>query len=72
MQAKFPAGLKLMPHFHPDEWRIGVVLSGTYYFGLGAQWDETKLKPYSTGTFFSELKGRPHFVWAKDWCPLVM
>ena len=48
----FPAGLKLMPHFHPDEWRTGVVLSGTYYFGVGEQWDETKLKSYSAGTFF--------------------
>jgi hypothetical protein len=52
LRVKFPAGLKLMPHFHPDEWRTGVVLSGTYYFGLGEQWDETKLKSYSAGTFF--------------------
>ena len=66
LRVKFPAGLKLMPHFHPDEWRTGVVLSGTYYFGLGEQWDETKLKSYSAGTFFSEPKGTPHFVWAKD------
>jgi hypothetical protein len=43
---KGPAGFKLMPHFHPDEWRTGVVLSGTYYFAVGEQWDETKLKPY--------------------------
>jgi quercetin dioxygenase-like cupin family protein len=66
LRVKFPAGLKLMPHFHPDEWRTGVVLSGTYYFGIGEQWDETKLRPYSAGTFFSEPKGTPHFVWAKD------
>jgi quercetin dioxygenase-like cupin family protein len=66
MRVKFPAGFKLMPHFHPDEWRTGVVLSGNYYFGLGEQWDESKLKLYPPGTFFSEPKGRPHFVWAKD------
>jgi quercetin dioxygenase-like cupin family protein len=66
LRAKFPAGYKLMPHFHPDEWRTGVVLSGTYYFAVGEQWDETKLKPYPTGTFFSEPKGTPHYVWAKD------
>jgi quercetin dioxygenase-like cupin family protein len=63
---RFPAGLKLMPHFHPDEWRTGVVLSGSYYFGLGEQWDESKLRLYPPGTFFSEPKGTPHFVWAKD------
>jgi len=66
MRVKFPAGYKLMPHFHPDEWRTGIVLSGNYYFGLGEQWDESKLKPYVPGTFFSEPKGVPHFVWAKD------
>ena len=66
LRVKFPAGFKLMPHFHPDEWRTGVVLSGTYHFGLGEQWDESKLKPYPPGTFFSEPKGMPHFVWAKD------
>src|SRR5215813_3921219 len=33
---------------------------------VGEQWDETKLKPYPAGTFFSEPKGTPHYVWAKD------
>jgi quercetin dioxygenase-like cupin family protein len=66
LRARFPAGFKLMPHFHPDEWRTAIVLSGNYYFGLGEQWDESKLKPYAAGTFLSEPKGTPHFVWAKD------
>ena len=66
LRVRYPKGYKLMPHFHPDEWRTGVVLSGNYYFGLGEQWDESKLKPYPPGTFFSEPKGVPHFVWAKD------
>jgi len=35
-----------MPHWHPDEWRTAVVLSGTLYFGVGEQWDESKLKAY--------------------------
>jgi quercetin dioxygenase-like cupin family protein len=41
---KFPAGLKVLPHTHPDEWRTVVVLSGTTFFGLGDTWDESKLK----------------------------
>jgi quercetin dioxygenase-like cupin family protein len=65
-RTKFPAGLKGMPHTHPDEWRTIVVLSGTIYFGLGETWDESKLKAYPAGTFFSEPKDSPHFVWAKD------
>jgi quercetin dioxygenase-like cupin family protein len=65
-RTKFPAGFKYMPHTHPDEWRTVVVLSGTNYFGVGDKWDEAKLRTYTTGTFFSEPKGTPHFVWAKD------
>ena len=65
-RVKFPAGFKLMPHTHPDEWRTVVVLSGTIYFGLGDKWDESQLKSRPAGTFFSEAKGAPHFVWAKD------
>ena len=66
LRARFPAGFKFMPHFHPDEWRTAIVLSGNYYFALGEQWDESKLKPYPAGTFLSEPKGTPHYVWAKD------
>lgn len=65
-RTKFPAGFKLMPHTHPDEWRTIVVLSGTIHFALGDKWDESKLKPRPAGTFFSEAKAAPHFVWAKD------
>ena len=65
-RTKFPAGFKLMPHTHPDEWRTIVVLSGTIHFALGDKWDELKLKPRPAGTFFSEAKAAPHFVWAKD------
>jgi quercetin dioxygenase-like cupin family protein len=66
VRQKFPAGHKVMPHTHPDDWRTVVVLSGTHYFAVGDTWDETKLRIYPTGTFFSEPKGTPHFVWAKD------
>ena len=43
---KLPAGLKVMPHTHPDAWRTAVVLSGTLYFASGDVWDESKLKAY--------------------------
>jgi quercetin dioxygenase-like cupin family protein len=66
VRTKFPAGFKYLPHTHPDEWRTVVVLSGTDYFGVGDKWDEAKLRAYPAGTFFSEPRGTPHFVWAKD------
>ena len=55
-----------MPHWHPDEVRTVVVMSGTLYFGLGEQWDESKLKAYPAGTFFSEPFKTAHYGWAKE------
>jgi hypothetical protein len=66
MRVRFPAGFKLMPLTHPDPWRTAVVLSGTLYFGIGSQWDETKLKAFPAGTFYAGLAKSPHFAWAKD------
>lgn len=65
-RVKFPAGLKIPPHWHPDSPRTVVVLSGTLYFGLGERWDETKMEARPAGTFFSEAAKTPHFAWAKD------
>ena len=65
-RVRFPPGTKSMPHWHPDEWRTVVVLSGTLCFGVGEQWDESKLKAYPAGTFYSEPPRTPHFAWARD------
>ena len=69
----FRAGIeKVMPHWHPDTVRTVLVMSGTFYFAVGEQWDESKLKAYPAGTLYSEpAKARqyretPHFAWAKD------
>lgn len=64
-RVKFPQGFKVMPHFHPDE-RTVVVLSGTFYMGLGEQFDESKMKAYPAGTFLSEPPKVAHYTWAKD------
>jgi hypothetical protein len=42
------------------------VLSGTFYFGSGETWDESKMKAYPAGTFYSEPPKSPHYTWAKD------
>jgi quercetin dioxygenase-like cupin family protein len=65
-RVKFSAGWKDPPHWHPDEVRTVVVLSGTFYFGSGDKWDENKFKAYPAGTFYSEPSKAPHFSWAKD------
>jgi quercetin dioxygenase-like cupin family protein len=56
----------VLPHWHPDEPRTIVVLSGTLYFGFGEHWDEGKLEPLPPGTFFIEPANATHYAWAKD------
>src|SRR6266446_9688542 len=36
---KFLPGMKVMPHWHPDTVRTVLVMSGTFYFAVGEQWD---------------------------------
>jgi hypothetical protein len=59
-------GMKVMPHWHPDTTRTVLVMSGTLYFAVGKQWDESKLKAYPAGTLYSEPARSPHYAWAKD------
>jgi quercetin dioxygenase-like cupin family protein len=63
---KFKAGMKVMPHWHPDSVRTVLVLAGTFYFAIGEEWDESQLKPYPAGTLYSEPARTPHYAWAKD------
>ena len=63
---RFPAGTRVMPHWHPDEVRTVLVLSGTFYFAVGEHWDESKLVAYPAGTLYSEPPRTPHYAWAKD------
>lgn len=63
---KFAPGVKVMPHWHPDPVRTVLVLSGTFYFAVGEQWDESQLKAYPAGTLYSEPARTPHYAWAKD------
>lgn len=62
---RFPANLRIAPHFHPDE-RIVTVLSGTVHFGYGERFDETKMRALPSGSVWTEPAGQPHFAWAKD------
>src|SRR5258708_30254446 len=63
---KFMPGMKVMPHWHPDTVRTVLVMSGTFYFAVGEQWDESKLKAYPAGTLYSAPARSPHYAWAKD------
>lgn len=58
---KVAANTKIPAHLHPDD-RIGTVVAGTWYFGYGDVFDESKLKKLSVGSIYSELPDQNHFA----------
>jgi quercetin dioxygenase-like cupin family protein len=65
VRVKVPAGVKLMPHTHPED-RIYTVISGVFYIGLGTKFDASKLKAYPPGSVIVLPANTPHFHWAKS------
>ena len=52
---------KIEPHAHPDD-RVATVVSGTWYFGYGKQFNEAALKALPAGSFYTEPPGAAHFA----------
>ena len=48
-------------HAHPDD-RVATVISGTWYFGYGAKFDEKALKMLPPGSFYTEPPNTNHFA----------
>lgn len=59
-----PAGVKMMPHRHPED-RVYTVISGVFYIGLGDVFDEAKLTAFAPGSVVVLPGDQPHFHWAK-------
>ncbi|MDR0870589.1 MAG: cupin domain-containing protein [Planctomycetaceae bacterium] len=64
-RTKIPKGKQVIPHTHTDS-RTVVVISGTYYYGVGEVFDAKKLVAMPPGSFYTEPAGVPHFTWAVD------
>ena len=62
---KVAAHTKIPAHLHPDD-RVGTVVSGTWYFGYGDKFDESKLKKLPVGSIYSEVQDQNHFAMTKD------
>lgn len=62
---KFPTGYKVMPHSHPED-RIYTVLTGTWYIGLGNQFDPASLRAFTAGAVYRVPAGTTHFHWARS------
>lgn len=65
IRVKVPNGVKLMPHRHPED-RIYTVISGTFYIGLGDEFDADKLQAYPPGAVIILPGNTSHFHWAKS------
>ena len=64
IRVKVPAGVKLMPHRHPED-RVYTVMSGVFYVGLGDEFDGDKVKAYPPGSVVVLPGDTSHFHWAK-------
>src|SRR5229473_3600626 len=61
IQLTIPANVTIQAHTHPDD-RVATVISGTWYIGYGAKFDESKLKPLTAGSFYTEPPSVAHFA----------
>lgn len=65
VRVKLPNGARLMPHRHPEN-RIYTVMSGTFYIGVGPQFDARALGAYSPGSVVLLPGNTWHFHWARS------
>ena len=65
VRVKFPAGFKVMPHWHPTDESV-TVISGTLVAGMGEKWDDAATKTFTAGAFARMPKKMPHYVQAKE------
>jgi hypothetical protein len=52
---------KIEAHAHPDD-RVATVISGTWYFGYGKQFNESALKMLPPGSVYTEPPSTNHFA----------
>jgi quercetin dioxygenase-like cupin family protein len=55
---------KIEAHAHSDD-RVAVVVSGTWYFAYGREFDESKLRALPPGSFYTEPPNVDHFAMTK-------
>jgi uncharacterized RmlC-like cupin family protein len=56
---------KIEAHAHPDD-RVASVISGTWYFGYGRAFDESRLKALPPGSFYTEPPNVDHFAMTRS------
>ena len=61
LRLKFPKGIKIAPHTHPDSREV-TILSGVFATGYGEKFDNAKLKTLAAGSFYTEPANVPHYI----------
>jgi len=61
VRAKLPKGYKIMPHWHPTDEHV-TVLMGTFALGMGDKFDKTKLKNLPAGGYALLPADMRHFA----------
>jgi quercetin dioxygenase-like cupin family protein len=56
---------KISAHAHPDD-RVATVVSGTWYFGYGKEFNEAALKALPAGSFYTEPPNSNHFAMTRQ------
>jgi esterase len=56
---------KIDAHAHPDD-RVATVVSGTWYFGYGKEFNDAALKRLPAGSFYTEPPNTNHFAMTRD------
>lgn len=65
LSVKYAAGAKSLPHVHPDT-RVVTVISGRFYAGAGAAFDETALRALGPGDSIVVPANAAHYGWARN------
>jgi uncharacterized RmlC-like cupin family protein len=65
LMLKVPPNVKIQAHSHGDD-RTAVVVTGTWYFGYGREFNEGALKELPAGSFYTEPPKVEHFAMTKS------
>jgi hypothetical protein len=65
MRVELPPGYTVLPYRRSTEENI-VVLAGSLELGSGRKFDESSLRPLTTGSFVSLRANEPHFAMTKQ------
>lgn len=65
LEIRVPAHTTIAPHTHSDD-RVATVVSGTWYFGYGADRSTATLRALGAGGFYTEPSTVSHFAATRD------